>query len=148
MARLDDGLRNGYASKGYLPPFCGRFGARSTCRNVFWIDFGHYSREERQVLRAYQIGATPPGEVGYQSILSLLTAAVVGRGWFYYLTISSVLGVGHFSEHGVCGLPEALPRHRSGRLSAAHLRASRPAAGLLDRYCGPGRIVRRAADRL
>ncbi len=43
--------------------------------------------------RAYQIGATPPGEAGYQSILSQLTAAVVGRGWFYYLTISSVLGV-------------------------------------------------------
>ena len=43
--------------------------------------------------RAYQIGATPPGEAGYQSILSQLTAAVVGRGWFYYLTIGSVLGV-------------------------------------------------------
>jgi amino acid transporter len=43
--------------------------------------------------RAYQIGATPPGEAGYQSILSQLTAAVVGRGWFYYVTISSVLGV-------------------------------------------------------
>jgi amino acid transporter len=43
--------------------------------------------------RAYEIGATPPGEAGYQSILSQLTAAVVGRGWFYYLTLSSVLGV-------------------------------------------------------
>ncbi|HEY1381896.1 MAG TPA: APC family permease [Gemmataceae bacterium] len=43
--------------------------------------------------RAYGIGATSPGEAGYQSTLSLLTAAVVGRGWFYYLTIGSVLSV-------------------------------------------------------
>jgi amino acid transporter len=43
--------------------------------------------------RAYQIGATDPGEPNYQSTLSLLTAAVVGRGWFYYVTIGSVLSV-------------------------------------------------------
>jgi amino acid transporter len=43
--------------------------------------------------RAYDIGATDPGEPGYQSTLSLVTAAVVGRGWFYYLTIGSVLSV-------------------------------------------------------
>jgi amino acid transporter len=43
--------------------------------------------------RAYGIGATEPGESGYQSTLSLLTAAVVGRGWFYYVTIGSVLSV-------------------------------------------------------
>ncbi len=42
---------------------------------------------------AYGIGATDPGEKGYQSTLSLLTAAVVGRGWFYYMTIGSVLSV-------------------------------------------------------
>jgi amino acid transporter len=42
---------------------------------------------------AYGIGATQPGEAGYDSILSQLTAAVVGRGWFYYLTIGSVLSV-------------------------------------------------------
>jgi amino acid transporter len=42
---------------------------------------------------AYGIGATEPGETGYQSILSQLTAAVVGRGWFYYVTIASVLSV-------------------------------------------------------
>lgn len=42
---------------------------------------------------AYGIGATEPGEAGYDSILSQLTAAVVGRGWFYYLTIGSVLSV-------------------------------------------------------
>jgi amino acid transporter len=41
----------------------------------------------------YDVGATEPGEKGYDSILSLLTAAVVGRGWFYYVTIGSVLSV-------------------------------------------------------
>ena len=43
--------------------------------------------------RAYSIGATDPGAAGYQSILSQLTAAVMGRGWFYYLTIGSILAV-------------------------------------------------------
>jgi amino acid transporter len=43
--------------------------------------------------RAYGIGATEPGEAGYDSILSQLTAAVVGRGWFYYVTIGAVLSV-------------------------------------------------------
>jgi amino acid transporter len=42
---------------------------------------------------AYGIGATEPGELGYDSVLSQLTAAVVGRGWFYYVTIGSVLSV-------------------------------------------------------
>ncbi len=39
---------------------------------------------------AYGIGATPPGP-GYQSVLSQLTAAVAGRGWFYMVTIGSIL---------------------------------------------------------
>ncbi|WP_165225634.1 APC family permease [Aquisphaera insulae] len=43
--------------------------------------------------RAYGIGATEPGGPGYQSVLSQLVAAVVGRGAFYYVTIGSVLGV-------------------------------------------------------
>jgi hypothetical protein len=43
--------------------------------------------------RAYNIGATDPDAAGYQSILSQLTAAVMGRGWFYYLTIGSILAV-------------------------------------------------------
>jgi amino acid transporter len=41
----------------------------------------------------YGIGATDPGEAGYDSTLSQLTATVVGRGWFYYVTIGSVLAV-------------------------------------------------------
>jgi amino acid transporter len=41
--------------------------------------------------RAYQIGATYPGQPGYQSVLSQLVGAVTGRGWFYYLSIASIL---------------------------------------------------------
>lgn len=41
--------------------------------------------------RAYGFGATPPGSGRYQSVLSELTAAVVGRGTFYYVTMSSVV---------------------------------------------------------
>jgi len=43
------------------------------------------------LVRAYGIAATDPGAAGYQSVLSMLVAAVVGRGWFYYLTIGTVL---------------------------------------------------------
>src|SRR5262249_40777001 len=42
---------------------------------------------------AYGISATEPGQEGYDSILSQLTTAVVGRGWFYYVAIGSVLSV-------------------------------------------------------
>jgi amino acid transporter len=41
--------------------------------------------------RAYGIGATDPGSPGYESVLSMLTRAVMGHGWFYYVTIASVL---------------------------------------------------------
>lgn len=41
--------------------------------------------------RFYHIGATAPTGSGYQSVLSQLTFAVTGRGWFYYVTMGSVL---------------------------------------------------------
>lgn len=41
--------------------------------------------------RAYNIVATNPNGPGYESVLSMLTRAVMGHGWFYYLTIASVL---------------------------------------------------------
>jgi len=41
--------------------------------------------------RAYGIAATNPDGPGYESVLSMLTRAVMGHGWFYYLTIASVL---------------------------------------------------------
>lgn len=43
--------------------------------------------------RAYHIAATPPDQAGYESVLSQLTRAVMGHGWFYYVTIGSVLVV-------------------------------------------------------
>ena len=41
--------------------------------------------------KSYGITATDPSNSGYQSLLSLLIAAVFGRGFFYYLTIASIL---------------------------------------------------------
>jgi amino acid transporter len=43
------------------------------------------------LVRVYDIAATDPGKPGYQSVLSMLVAAVAGRGWFYDVTIGSVL---------------------------------------------------------
>jgi amino acid transporter len=39
----------------------------------------------------YGIMAMNPDEPGFQSLLSLLVMAVFGRGWFYYVTMGSVL---------------------------------------------------------
>ena len=41
--------------------------------------------------RAYSIGATPPGESGYRSVLSQLLAAVTGTGVYYWTTIGAIL---------------------------------------------------------
>jgi amino acid transporter len=43
--------------------------------------------------KAYAIGATVPGSDGYESILSQLAGAVVGRGVVYYVTMGSVVAV-------------------------------------------------------
>jgi amino acid transporter len=40
-----------------------------------------------------KIYGTDPGQPGYQSVLAMLTAAVFGKGMFYYLTIGSILVV-------------------------------------------------------
>jgi len=45
------------------------------------------------LVKAYGIAATDPGRPGYQSVLSMLTAAVFGKGFFYYLTMGSILVV-------------------------------------------------------
>src|SRR5271170_6441809 len=45
------------------------------------------------LVKMYGIAATDPGQPGYQSVLSMLTAAVFGKGLFYYLTIGSILAV-------------------------------------------------------
>ena len=43
--------------------------------------------------QVYGIAATEPGKPGYESVLSQLVVAIVGRGFIYYLTIGSVLVV-------------------------------------------------------
>jgi amino acid transporter len=45
------------------------------------------------LVKAYGIVATDPGLPGYQSLLSMLSAAVFGKGFFYYLTMASILVV-------------------------------------------------------
>jgi amino acid transporter len=43
------------------------------------------------LVKVYHIAATDPGAAGYQSVLSMLVAAVAGKGVFYYVTIASIL---------------------------------------------------------
>src|SRR5262249_35676518 len=43
------------------------------------------------LVKAYGIAATDPGNPGYQSVLSMLSASVFGKGFFYYLTVASIL---------------------------------------------------------
>jgi amino acid transporter len=43
------------------------------------------------LVKIYGIAATDPGAPGYQSVLSMLTAAVFGKGFFYYLTMGAIL---------------------------------------------------------
>ncbi|MDP8989201.1 MAG: amino acid permease, partial [Acidobacteriota bacterium] len=45
------------------------------------------------LVRSYGIAATDPGLPGYQSLLSMLIAAVFGKGVFYYLAMASILFV-------------------------------------------------------
>jgi hypothetical protein len=45
------------------------------------------------LVKIYGIAATDPGQPGYQSILSMLTSAVFGKGYFYYLTMGAILVV-------------------------------------------------------
>jgi amino acid transporter len=45
------------------------------------------------VAQAYGVMAMDQTQNGYQSVLSQLVGAVYGRGWFYYVTIASMLAV-------------------------------------------------------
>lgn len=42
---------------------------------------------------AYHIAATPPGQPGYESVLSQMIAAVAGKGAFYFVAMASILMV-------------------------------------------------------
>ena len=57
--------------------------------------------------RVYGIMATEPGKPGYQSLLSMITAAVMGRGVMYYTTIGSILVVLSLSANtAFAGFPQ------------------------------------------
>ena len=43
------------------------------------------------LVKVYGVVATDPGQPGYQSVLSMLLAAVFGKGIFYYVAIGSIL---------------------------------------------------------
>jgi amino acid transporter len=45
------------------------------------------------LVRSYGIAATDPGQPGYQSVLSMLVAAVAGKGVFYYVSVASILTI-------------------------------------------------------
>jgi amino acid transporter len=51
------------------------------------------------LVKIYGIAATDPGQPGYQSLLSMLITAVFGKGFFYYLTIASILFALSFSAN-------------------------------------------------
>ena len=101
--------------------------------------------------RAYGIARHRAGPRGYQSILSMLVAAVVGRGVFYFITIGSVLSVLALSANtGFADFPRLcrviaqdgfLPRgfaHRGRRLVYSHgiLVLAALSAGLLIGFGG------------
>lgn len=49
--------------------------------------------------RIYHVGATPPGQPGYESVLSQIVGAVAGRGFLYYATMASIVAVLCFSAN-------------------------------------------------
>lgn len=51
------------------------------------------------VVKAYKIVATDPNGSNYQSVLSMVLAAVAGRGWFYHVSIASILLILIFSAN-------------------------------------------------
>jgi amino acid transporter len=51
------------------------------------------------IARAYGVSAMDPNASDYQSVLSIEVAAVFGRGWFYYVTMGSVLAALSFSAN-------------------------------------------------
>ncbi len=51
------------------------------------------------IARAYGVSAMDPDATNYQSVLSIEVAAVFGRGWFYFLTMGSVLAALSFSAN-------------------------------------------------
>src|SRR6266704_2608910 len=85
------------------------------------------------LVKVYGIAATDPGKPGYQSLLSMLIAAVFGKGVFYYLTIASILFVLSPAaalrwRHG-----QADPALRRGSFSGFHALAIRHGRALAEK---------------
>ncbi len=98
------------------------------------------------LVRAYRIGATTPGQPGYESILAQLVAAVAGKNVFYYITISSILLVLALSANtALCGFPPPLPRRRPGWLSSTLVWVARAEARLLAGHLRPCGALRLSA---
>jgi len=50
------------------------------------------------LVKVYGIAATDRGQPGYQSLLSMLIAAVFGKSYFYYLTMGSIPSLSRFPK--------------------------------------------------
>jgi amino acid transporter len=100
---------------------------------------------------SYHISATPPGQTGYQSVLSQLIGAVTGRGAFYFVSMASILFVLSLSANTsfadfprVCrllALDQYLPAqfaHRGSRLvyTSGIITLTACSAGLLIAFRG------------
>ena len=86
------------------------------------------------LVRAYGIVATDPGKPGYQSVISMLVAAVIGPR--LVLLLHDWLGAVHFvalGEHGVCRFSAPVQSGGARRIPAALLRLPRAAPGLFAR---------------
>ncbi len=100
-------------------------------------------------MKVYQIAATDPGAAGYQSVLSMLVAAVAGRGVFYYVTIGSILLVLSLSrQHRVRGFAAPVPHHRARWLFAQVPCQPRAPLGFFRGDLRFGRVDGRAASRV
>ena len=65
------------------------------------------------LVHAYHIAATDPGAPGYQSVISMIIAAVVGRGRFLLLSHWFRSGCsGSVGQHRVCRFSAPVPGHR------------------------------------
>jgi hypothetical protein len=98
--------------------------------------------------RGYGI-APPIPTGGYESVLSMLTRAVMGHGWFYYLTIASVLLVLALSANTAFADFPRLTRAIALDNYMPHVfSAARPAPALLLGNLRAGGADRAAADHL
>ena len=88
----DDRRRGGQQRRRRLPRAVGPLRQRGTLTAIIAL-LAVLLAGIACLCRAYGIGATEPGRPGYESVLSQLVAAIVGKGVFYYVTIGSVLAV-------------------------------------------------------